>query len=254
MWALVTGASAGIGAEFTEQLARAGYNIILVSRDELRLKERAKILQDRYQVECEVLAVDLSQRTQLKRIEDRLSEGGVEFLVNNAGFGINKRFADGDIEIENENLEVLVSAVMRLTHAALPFMRKQKRGFIVNVSSVAGWIAGSTYSASKSWVTVFSEYLSVDLAHEGINVTALAPGFTHTEFHQRGKMNMSGLPKALWLNVKDVVADGIGAVKKGKAIAIPGKQYRLICLLLRILPRSVVRKVGLGVRRKQRKK
>lgn len=254
MWALVTGASAGIGAEFTEQLARAGYNIILVSRDELRLKERAKILQDRYQVECEVLAVDLSQRTQLKRIEDRLSEGGVEFLVNNAGFGINKRFADGDIEIENENLEVLVSAVMRLTHAALPFMRKQKRGFIVNVSSVAGWIAGSTYSASKSWVTVFSEYLSVDLAHEGINVTALAPGFTHTEFHQRGKMNMSGLPKALWLNVKDVVADGIGAVKKGKAIAIPGKQYRLIYLLLRILPRSVVRKVGLGVRRKQRKK
>lgn len=254
MWALVTGASAGIGAEFTEQLAKDGYDIILVSRDGERLNARAEYLKNTYHISCEVLIADLSKREQLKRVEERLLQGGVEFLVNNAGFGINKRFADGDIEIENENLEVLVNAVMRLTHAALPYMRSQKCGFIVNVSSVASWITGSTYSASKSWVMVFSEYLSVDLANEGIHVTALAPGFTHTEFHQRGKMNMSGLPKALWLNVKDVVADGIGAVKKGKAIAIPGKQYRLIYLLLRILPRSVVRKVGLGVRRKQRKK
>ena len=254
MWALVTGASAGIGAEFTEQLAKDGYDIILVSRDEERLNARAEHLKNAYHISCEVLVADLSKREQLKRVEERLLQGGIEFLVNNAGFGINKRFADGDIEIENENLEVLVNAVMRLTHAALPYMRSQKRGFIVNVSSVASWITGSTYSASKSWVTVFSEYLSVDLANEGIHVTALAPGFTHTEFHQRGKMNMSGLPKLLWLNADRVVAAGIQAVKRGKALSIPGVQYQVIYLLLRILPRSIVRKAGLGVRRKQRKR
>lgn len=253
MWALITGASSGIGAEFAEQLASRGYDIILVARDEVRLRERAALLQNRYGISCEVLVADLSKREELKRIESRLAQGGVEFLVNNAGFGINKRFADGDIERESENLEVLVSAVMRTTHAALAFMREKKRGYIVNVSSVAGWIAGSTYSASKSWVTVFSEYLAVDLASEGIQVTALAPGFTHTEFHQRGKMNMSALPKWLWLDADRVVRDGIEAVLRGDALAIPGRQYRTIYLLLRHLPRSLVRKVGIKVRRTQRK-
>lgn len=253
MWALVTGASSGIGAEFTEQLAQAGYDIILVARDEMRLTERADVLQRKFGIKTEILAADLATRTGVDRVAERLKSGGVEFLVNNAGFGINKRFADSDIERESENLEVLVSAVMRLTHAALGFMRSQKKGYIVNVSSVAGWIAGGTYSASKSWVTVFSEFLSVDLAAEGIKVTALAPGFTHTEFHQRGKMNMTGLPEWLWLTSDRVVADGIRAVRAGHALAIPGRQYRILYLLIRHLPRALVRKVGISVRRRQRK-
>lgn len=253
MWALVTGASSGIGAEFTEQLAQAGYDIILVSRDEMRLTERAQVLQRKFGIKTEVLSADLATRTGIDRVAERLRAGGVEFLVNNAGFGINKRFADSDIERESENLEVLVSAVMRLTHAALAFMRSQKKGYIVNVSSVAGWIAGGTYSASKSWVTVFSEFLSVDLAAEGIKVTALAPGFTHTEFHQRGKMNMTGLPSWLWLTSERVVADGIRAVRAGRALSIPGRQYQILYLLIRHLPRALVRKVGIGVRRRQRK-
>lgn len=253
MWALVTGASSGIGAEFTEQLAQAGYDIILVSRDETRLTERAQVLQRKFGIKTEVLSADLATRTGIDRVAERLRAGGVEFLVNNAGFGINKRFADSDIERESENLEVLVSAVMRLTHAALAFMRSQKKGYIVNVSSVAGWIAGGTYSASKSWVTVFSEFLSVDLAAEGIKVTALAPGFTHTEFHQRGKMNMTGLPSWLWLTSERVVADGIRAVRAGRALSIPGRQYQILYLLIRHLPRALVRKVGIGVRRRQRK-
>jgi len=252
MWALVTGASSGIGAEFTEQLARDGYDIILVARDEARLNERAESLSNAYNVSCEVLVADLSDRLQVRRVEERIAKGGVEFLVNNAGFGINKRFADSDIERESEKLEVLVSAVMRLTHAALPFMREQRKGYIINVSSVAGWIAGGTYSASKSWVTVFSEFLSVDSAKDGISVTALAPGFTHTEFHQRGNMNMSGLPKWLWLESADVVAHAIKAVRSGAALSIPGRQYRLLYLLMRHLPRSLVRRAGIGVRRRQR--
>ncbi len=253
MWALVTGASSGIGAEFTEQLANEGYDIILVARDEARLSQRATYLTQKFHVACEVLVADLSNRNDIRKVEERLARGGVEFLVNNAGFGINKRFADSDIERESENLEVLVSAVMRLSHAALGFMRSQKKGYIINVSSVAGWIAGGTYSASKSWVTVFSEFLAVDLAAEGIHTTALAPGFTHTEFHQRGKMNMSGIPQWLWLERADVVAAGIRAVRAGNPLSIPGRQYRLLYLLIRHLPRSLVRKVGIGVRRRQRR-
>jgi short-subunit dehydrogenase len=252
MWALVTGASSGIGAEFTEQLGEAGYDIILVARDEVRLHERAEALQEKFGIRTEVLPADLATRTGIKEVGDRLKAGGVEFLVNNAGFGINKRFADSDIERESENLEVLVSAVMRLTHAALAFMRSQKKGYIVNVSSIAGWIAGGTYSASKSWVTVFSEFLSVDCAAEGINVTALAPGFTHTEFHQRGKMNMTGVPNWLWLTSDRVVADAIRAVHAGQALAIPGRQYQILYLLIRHLPRALVRKVDIGVRRRRR--
>lgn len=253
MWALVTGASSGIGAEFTEQLARDGYDIILVARDEQRLRERSAMLGAKHGVRTEIIKADLSNRDDMRAVEIRLEQGGIEFLVNNAGFGINRRFTDSDIERESENLEVLVSAVMRLSFAALPYMRKQKKGYIVNVSSVAGWIAGGTYSASKSWVTVFSEYLSVDLAAEGIHVTALAPGFTHTEFHQRGKMNMSGLPKWLWLECDRVVADGIKAVRAGATLSIPGRQYRVLYLLTRHLPRSLVRKAGIGVRRRQRR-
>ncbi len=253
MWALVTGATSGIGAEFAEQLAKDGYGIVLVARDEQRLTERAHALRDRYGIATEVLVADLSTHPGMVKVEERLARGGVEFLVNNAGFGINRRFADSDIEIESANLEVLVTAVMRLSFAALAFMRMQKRGYIVNVSSVAGWIAGGTYSASKSWVTVFSEYLSVDLAAEGIHVCALAPGFTHTEFHARGKMNMSGLPKWLWLDSDQVVADGIKAVRRGAPICIPGRQYRLLTLAIRHLPRALVRKAGIGVRRRQRR-
>jgi short-subunit dehydrogenase len=253
MWALVTGASSGIGAEFTAQLASKGYDIILVARDQIRLQNQAQFLANTYGVNCEVLIADLSRKEGMNLVENRLAAGGVEFLVNNAGFGINKRFASGDIERENENLELLVTAVMRLTHAAIPFMRQKNRGYIINVSSVAGWITGGTYSASKSWVTVFSEYLSVDLAAEGIHVTVLAPGFTHTEFHQRGKMNMSGLPKWLWLDAEKVVTAGLKAVLRGETIAIPGAQYRILTFLIRHSPRTLVRRAGIGVRRKVRK-
>ena len=149
MWALVTGASSGIGAEFTEQLAQDGYDIVLVARDEERLKDRAERLKSKYGVQSEIILADLTTRDGIQKVENRLYEGGIEFLVNNAGFGINKRFTDSDIENESANLEILVTAVMRLSFAALKSMRAQRKGYIVNVSSVAGWIAGGTYSASK---------------------------------------------------------------------------------------------------------
>jgi short-subunit dehydrogenase len=173
-------------------------------------------------------------------------------LINNAGFGIKQSFADSEIKKEQELLDVLVTAPMRLTHAALPQMLNRDSGVIVNVSSVASWIAGGTYSAAKSYLTVFSEYLNTELKRTNIMVSALCPGFTRTEFHQRGKMRMTGLPNFMWLSSDQVVAKSWKHAKAGKAICIPGWQYHLLSTIARVAPRPIVRKAGITVRRKQR--
>jgi short-subunit dehydrogenase len=131
-------------------------------------------------------------------------------------------------------------------------MIKRNSGSIVNVSSVASFIAGGTYSAAKSYLTVFSEYLHTELRDTNIKVSALCPGFTRTEFHARGKMKMSGLPNYMWTTVDQVVAKSWRYVKAGKVICIPGWQYMLLSSIARIAPRPLVRKLGIKIRRKQR--
>ena len=144
-------------------------------------------------------------------------------------------------------LDVLVTAVMRLTHAALPGMVARGAGGVVNVSSVASFIAGGTYSAAKSWVTVFSESIDRQLADTGVTVMALCPGFTHTEFHQRGGMDVSHLPDWMWLDAPDVVATALTDLRRGRPISVPGAQYKAIRVLTSVLPRPLVRRVS-GVR------
>jgi short-subunit dehydrogenase len=131
-------------------------------------------------------------------------------------------------------------------------MLKRESGVIVNVSSVASWIAGGTYSAAKSYLTVFSEYLNTELKRTNIKISALCPGFTRTEFHQRGKMRMNGLPNFMWLSTEQVVEKSWKDVKAGKAICIPGWQYLILSTIARVAPRPIVRKAGIKVRRKQR--
>ena len=173
-------------------------------------------------------------------------------MINNAGFGIKQSFTDSEIKKEQELLDVLVTAPMRLTHAVLPQMLKRDSGVIVNVSSVASWIAGGTYSAAKSYLTVFSEYLNTELKSTNVKVSALCPGFTRTEFHQRGKMRMNGLPNFMWLSTDQVVQKSWKYAKAGKAICIPGWQYLILSTIARVAPRPIVRKAGINVRRKQR--
>ena len=155
---------------------------------------------------------------------------------------------------EQELLDVLVTAPMRLSHAVLPQMVKRDSGVIVNVSSVASFIAGGTYSAAKSYLTVFSEYLHTELRNTNIKVSALCPGFTRTEFHARGKMKMTGLPNYMWLTTDQVVKKSWRDAKAGKVICIPGLQYLILSTIARIAPRPIVRKAGINVRRKQREK
>jgi short-subunit dehydrogenase len=252
--ALVTGATSGIGAAYAKLLAKDKYDLVLVARDLPRLNTYAKELNKAYKIKVETLQADLTKTAQLAKVEKRLSSNAkpIEVLINNAGFGIKQSFADSEIKREQELLDVLVTAPMRLTHAVLPQMLKRDSGVIVNVSSVASWIAGGTYSAAKSYLTVFSEYLNTELKRTGIKVSALCPGFTRTEFHQRGKMRMTGLPNFMWLSSDQVVAKSWKDAKVGKAICIPGWQYLVLSTIARVAPRPIVRKAGITVRRKQR--
>jgi len=252
--ALITGATAGIGAAYAKLLAKEGFDLVLVARDLPRLKGVAKELSKLYKIKAETIKADLTKPAQLAKVEKRLANNSkpIEVLINNAGFGLKDSFLVSNLAREQELLDVLVTAPMRLSHAVLPGMIKRNSGSIVNVSSVASFIAGGTYSAAKSYLTVFSEYLHTELRDTNIKVSALCPGFTRTEFHARGKMKMSGLPNYMWTTVDQVVAKSWRYVKAGKVICIPGWQYMLLSSIARIAPRPIVRKLGIKIRRKQR--
>jgi short-subunit dehydrogenase len=251
-WALVTGATAGIGESFTRLLASKGYNIALVARDEVRLHERAGGLREKYGIQTYVLPADLATKGGVKSVEKYIQSYEIEVLINNAGFGINKAFTASDLGDEQDLLNVLVRAPMRLMHVILPGMKERKSGTIINVSSVAGFIAGGTYSAAKSYLTVLSESLNTELKGTGVIVSALCPGFTRTEFHQRGRMKMKGLPSFMWLNADKLVAQSWKDARAHKPVSIPGWQYKLLVAIISIAPRSFVRQIGMNVRKKQR--
>ena len=252
-WALVTGATAGIGESFSRLLAANNYNIVLVARDLPRLQERAAALETKFGISTHVIQADLATDDGCLKVEKHIAENQIDVLINNAGFGTNKAFTMSTLEIEQQLLDVLVRTPMRLMHVALPLMKARNNGIIINVSSVAGYIAGGSYSASKSYLTVLSESLNTELSSTNVKVSALCPGFTRTEFHQRGKMSMKGLPNFLWLNSDRLVEQSWRDALKGKAVSVPGWQYKLLLFIVDTVPRSIVRKVGMNMRAKQRK-
>lgn len=241
--ALVTGATAGIGAGFVEALGARGDDLVLVARDEQRLEALAQRWRSAGR-EVEVLPADLSDRVGMARVEQRLADSGrpIDVLVNNAGFGLTQSFVGGDLAAEQAMLDVLVTAVLRLTHAAVPGMVERGQGRIINVSSVAGWIPGGTYSAAKAWVTSFTEGLALDLEGTGVRAVAVCPGYTRTEFHDRAGMRMGGVPDWMWQSVDDVVAQALRDVERGRVISVAGPLYRSLGVASRHLPRAVVRR------------
>jgi len=252
-WALVTGATSGIGESFTRLLAENNYNIVLVARDMPRLQERAQGLQEKFNVETHIIQADLSTDAGCAAVEHYIVNNQVDVLINNAGFGLNKAFTISDLDAEQQMFDVLIRTPMRLMHVALPLMKQRNKGVIINVSSVAGYIAGGSYSAAKSYLTVISESLHTELAGTNIKISALCPGFTRTEFHQRGRMSMQGLPSFMWLDSDKLVAKAWSDALKGEAVSIPGWQYQLLVFVIQTLPRSIIRKVGMNLRAKQRK-
>jgi uncharacterized protein len=251
-WALVTGASVGIGESFTRLLAKQGYNIALVARDEVRLHERADSLREKFGVQTFVLVADLATDAGCKAVEDYISTYPIEVLINNAGFGIKYPFTMSALQAEQDLLDVLVRTPMRLMHVILPGMKERNSGTIINVSSVASFIAGGTYSAAKSYLTVLTEAVNTEVKGTNIKVSALCPGFTRTEFHQRGKMKMSGLPDFMWLNSDKLVEQSWKDAQANKPVSIPGWQYKLLVGVISTVPRKFVRQIGMNVRKKQR--
>jgi short-subunit dehydrogenase len=229
--ALVTGPTSGIGRGFAEEFARRG------------LGELSRELLSSYGVRSEVLPADLSVRADVDAVARRLADPSapITALVNNAGFGLRTTFLRGDVEDEQRAIDVMVSAVMRLTHAAAGPMVERGNGMIINVSSVASWITGGTYSAAKAYVTVFTESLAQELAGTGVRAVAVCPGFVHTEFHERADIDMSGLPDALWLEVPRVVDQAMRDLAVGRSVSVAGMQYKAVSQVLRHGPRSVAR-------------
>jgi uncharacterized protein len=234
--ALVTGATAGIGLEFANQLARRGHDLVLVARDGQRLDSVAAQLRTTYGVDVEVLPADLTDRAALAKVESRLAsrDEPVELLVNNAGFGLKGRFLDNTVEQEQAMLDVLVTAVMRLTHAALGPMAERGHGGVINVSSVAAFLPRGTYAAAKAWVNSFSEWAANEYRASGVTVMALCPGFTKTEFHER--MGVRRGTSLLWMEPEPLVKRALSDFDKGRTFSIPGAQYRVIVALTKLVP------------------
>lgn len=245
--ALITGATAGIGRSFAEELARTGHDLVLVARDAARLESVAADLATSYGVACEVLVADLSDRAQLQTVADRLAAEGdraVDLLVNNAGFGLKTTFLQSDVADEERQLEVLCRAVLVLSHAAGNAMLARGQGRIINVSSVASFVTMGSYSACKAWVTTFSQSLANDLAGSGVSVTALCPGYTRTEFHQRMGASMRSIPGPLWLDADALVRSALADADAGRVISTPGALYKATELVTGVLPRGAVRWVS----------
>jgi short-subunit dehydrogenase len=240
--ALVTGATAGIGAEFARQLAEQGHDVILVARDTARLQAKAEELERRYRVRAEVLAADLADDAGVAAVVARLSDPArpVDILVNNAGMGLLRSFAENDIADEKRHLKLHVESAMELTHAALQGMLLRQSGRIINVASVAAFLPRETYSAAKAWLVSFSRWANLAYARRGIRVTAVCPGFTRTEFHDRMGMDTTVAPRWMWLQPERVVREGLADNARGKAVSIPAKRYKVLAAAARILPSRLV--------------
>lgn len=247
--ALVTGGTSGIGATFARQLAARGDDIVLVARDLERLEAMAHELRGMGR-EVEVLPADLAKRADVAKVVRRLEDDTrpIDVLVNNAGFGMHSRGSDADSSVHDLAFEVMVRAVRELAGAAARGMRARGGGRIVNVSSTAGFIAmASGYSAVKAWVTVFSEGLSNELHNTGVTVTALCPGWVHTEFHDRAGISKGGIPSWMWLDSESLVRSALRDAERGKVISIPSVRYKLLMWVVRHLPRSTVRAISRAI-------
>src|SRR6476660_5025152 len=239
--ALITAATAGIGHEYAVRPAAGGHGRVLAARAVARPDQVADELRRAHQVEVEVLSADLTDRADLARVEARLADHDrpVDLLVNNAGFGLKKRFLDNTADEETAMLEVLVTAVLRLTHAALAAMAERGHGGIINVSSVAAFLPRGSYSAAKAWVNSFSEWAHMEYGPRGVKVMALCPGFTKTEFHER--MQVKRGDGFMWLDVEFLVRKSLEDFDKGRAYSIPGAQYKAITALTKAIPNRLLR-------------
>lgn len=247
--ALITGATSGIGDAFARNLAGQGFRLILVARDAARLAGRRSVLLALGAPEVETVAADLSTDAGIDTVAELLAGSRVDVLVNNAGKGLAKDFLDSSDAELMELLDLNVTAVLRLTRAALPGMVKRGFGGIINVASIAGVVPGrgGTYGASKAWVIAFSEAMHMEYAPAGVRVQALCPGFVRTEFHERAGIDMEGTPGWMYVDADKLVVTSLADLRLGRPVSIPGALYRTVAAGAKVLPRSLIRSLAMRV-------
>ena len=249
--ALVTGASDGIGAEFVEILAGRGYDLILVARREEKLNELAVRLSDKFGVECTVMAADLSEPKAAQNLFQRIEERGlqVNFLINNAGLLHNGFFTELGLAEQERMIAVNVLALTSLTHLYAASMSSVGGGHILNVASLAGWMAipnQNVYAASKAYVVSFSQALSNEMiaANSGVRVTALCPGYTATKMMDNPDQGATlRIPSSMMMSARDVAEIGIKACFAGKDIVVPGVANKLTAIITHFFSKTLVTKV-----------
>ncbi len=246
--ALVTGASAGMGAEFARQLAAAGTDLVLVARRGEKLAALAEELGKAHRIGVEVLPADLSTEDGIARVERRVGElPALDLLVNNAGFGGKGGFARGAVADHMAMVKVQIDTTVRLTRAALPGMIERGRGAIINMASIAAFspFSGPMYSGTKAFMVMFSENLQGEVMDKGIFVQALCPGMTHTEFHEVAGIDKAIVPGPLWMTAERVVRLSLRALGRKGVICIPGLKNKTIAFLMRCpLTLAAVRALG----------
>jgi short-subunit dehydrogenase len=235
--ALITGASSGIGAEFAKQLAAQGFNLILVARRRELLEKLASTLHSQHGITAEVIAADLSKRTDVEMFARKISTiDKLDILVNNAGFARMSPFAETDLQSQLDMIEVHNAAPTIFTRYVLPGMLKRNRGVIIFTSSMSAFLASpdfALYTATKAFLVGFAEVLKLELRDTNIRVQALTPGFTHTEFHDAPDLHeiKSSVPEFLFGSITNVVKESLKGARKRKVVVVPGLINRVVLLM-----------------------
>ena len=259
--ALITGASAGIGKSFANKFAQEGWDLVVTARRKTQLEELAKTLTEQYKINVTIIVADLADPDTPIAIHKEITDKGIQIdaLVNNAGYGVPGYYVNTDWQQQKDFLQVLVTAVSHLCHLFLPGMVERKYGRIINVSSVNGLLpcspGQSLYASAKTFVVSLSHTLQAEAGHAGVNVSALCPGLTYTEFHDvTGTRDMvSKVPKSQWMEAQAVAEEAYDAVMRGDLLCTPGRSASLAALLPRFLPRkaivSLMKKQSLKIRK-----
>jgi uncharacterized protein len=247
--ALVTGASSGIGTAFALALADRGHDLVLVARDTARLEALAKELGDGYGAAAEVLTADLCAPTALAAVEARVSDPSrpIDLLVNNAGFGTSGPFSTLPVDREQQEIELNVLALVRLTHAALAPQVERGRGGVINVASIAAYQptpGNATYGATKAFVRSFSQAVHEELNGTGVKCMVLSPGFTRTEFQTRAGFDSSDVPGFLWQDAATCVQHALRAYDKGRAECVPGALNAVTATFTAAAPHALTRRIA----------
>lgn len=245
--ALITGASAGIGAAFARALAQRGYDLILTARRAERLETLARELAA---VNVEALPADLVTDEGMRRVEERIAAAGnLELLVNNAGFGAGGLYWKTDLAGQDAMHRLHILATLRLTHAALKGMTARRRGAVINVASVAGFTIAPgniSYNATKRWINSFTEglYMELKMAGSPVKVQALCPGFTYSEFHDVAHIDRNIVPRGFWMQAEDVVEASLAGLERGKLFVVPGWRYKALTAMLKMIPDAMMRRLA----------